>query len=83
MPGITARTRRARTAKRLRAYKKAALAVVGDDLTCRRCGIWTERLQMHHVRSRAQAPELRIEASNLIPLCPDCHALIHAHKASL
>lgn len=76
--GPTAKARAAKAAKRLRDYKKAATSVVKDDLTCRRCGRWTEDLVMHHKRPRSLAPELRTEPSNLEPICPDCHTQAHA-----
>lgn len=77
-PGPTSRARKAKTAKRGRDYTKAATSVVGDDLSCRRCGRWSEELQINHKRPRSLAPELRTEGSNLEPVCPKCHREIHA-----
>jgi 5-methylcytosine-specific restriction endonuclease McrA len=76
-PGVTARARRAKAAKRLRDYKQAAQAVVGDDFSCRRCGRWTGDLQIHHKRPRSLAPELRTVPANLEPLCRKCHNEAH------
>ncbi len=77
-PGPTARARAKRARQRLKAYKAAAKSVVGDDLSCRRCGTWSEDLQIHHIVPRSRAPELRTVAANLLPLCKSCHREIHA-----
>ena len=35
-------------------------------------------IEVHHVIPIADAPKLRLEESNLAPLCPDCHDARHA-----
>jgi 5-methylcytosine-specific restriction endonuclease McrA len=43
-----------------------------------RCG---GSLIVHHVISRARAPELALEPSNLVTLCWDHHVAVHANVA--
>ncbi len=43
-----------------------------DGYKCRKCGS-SKKLQIHHIKSWAKAPELRYTASNGITLCRVCH----------
>jgi 5-methylcytosine-specific restriction protein A len=43
---------------------------------CEVCG-QTDGLHMHHVKSWAEHPELRLELDNLMLLCQPCHADAH------
>lgn len=44
-----------------------------DNWTCQECGIRGKKLHSHHKKSFARYPELRLEVSNGITLCHDCH----------
>ena len=48
---------------------------------CRRRGKYTPATLTHHVTPLRQAPELAYERSNLMPLCHDCHDMIHERGA--
>ena len=50
-----------------------------DGLRCCLCGK-RARLEIHHVKSWAEYPDLRFEPTNLITLCPQCHHLAHSKK---
>jgi 5-methylcytosine-specific restriction endonuclease McrA len=58
------RTRRWR-ALRLEALRR-------DGFRCQDCGA-RGRLEVHHVRSVREAPELGFDLANLKSLCPSCH----------
>jgi 5-methylcytosine-specific restriction endonuclease McrA len=45
-----------------------------DGWRCQNCGT-SERLQVHHIRSRSALGD--DAAANLITLCGDCHRLVH------
>lgn len=54
-----------------------------DGYKCQRCGCEHNRrnkLHAHHLRSWADNPHLRLEASNLITLCDTCHSWVHSRK---
>jgi len=46
---------------------------------CEECGA-TEHLHMHHVKSWASHPELRLELDNLLLLCAVCHRAKHRRE---
>jgi len=46
-----------------------------DDFTCQLCGSH-RNLEVHHVRRRSKGGE--DSPSNLLTVCHDCHAQIHA-----
>lgn len=60
-------------------WKKLRLVIIErDNYHCQRClqkyGIVeTERLEVHHIKSRKDFPELRWETDNLITLCKTCN----------
>lgn len=43
-----------------------------DNYTCRQCGA-TENLEVHHLQSVAEHPELACSTENGITLCHKCH----------
>lgn len=53
-----------------------------DNYTCARCGKYRKdgklKLCTHHIKSWAEYPELRMEPSNLITLCVECHLWVHS-----
>ena len=58
--------------------KKRAFIIKRDLGHCQRCKnkyniINGERLEVHHIKSRHQFPELAFEDSNLITLCKTCN----------
>ena len=40
---------------------------------CRGLGILKPAIDLHHVRPLAEAPELRLDPANVVPLCKACH----------
>lgn len=42
---------------------------------CKRCGKWTEDIEVDHIIPRSRAPELRFTQSNLQVLCPKCNRI--------
>lgn len=86
------RTRlRAKSAKRVkqdREYAKVrGAALQRDNFECQAAGIWMEhphclgRPEVHHVVSRARAPELACELTNLKTLCSIHHQFAHLYPA--
>lgn len=52
-----------------------------DNYTCQCCGKKHTRLEVHHIHFRSQGGT--DDENNLITLCADCHAAIHAGKLVL
>ena len=52
-----------------------------DNYTCQCCGKKHTRLEVHHITFRSQGGT--DDENNLITLCEDCHAAIHAGKLIL
>lgn len=44
-----------------------------DNYTCQKCGS-KSRLQVHHIKSRKEYPELIMDKNNCITLCIVCHS---------
>jgi len=73
--GITPENQTERSSKR---YKKWVEAIfVRDNYTCRSCNKRGRRLNAHHIKAFAKHPELRLEITNGITLCVDCHRALH------
>ena len=53
-----------------------------DEYKCQICGSQKD-LCGHHVKEKAQYPELAYEVSNIITLCKHCHAKQHPGKEKL
>lgn len=50
-----------------------------DNYECQRCHL--EGNHAHHIVPRGRAPHLRLELSNGITCCQNCHSWIHANVA--
>lgn len=46
-----------------------------DELRCLIC--LKPGVAFHHVKPRSTAPEARDDPRNIVPVCPDCHDMIH------
>lgn len=55
---------------------KRAEILLRDNNCCKICGNNT-KLQVHHIYSLDSYPELKLENSNLITLCTNCHHDVH------
>lgn len=51
---------------------------VREGRCCKRCGR-KSRLDVHHIKSWADYPTLRYEASNCVALCRKCHKWVHSN----
>ena len=61
-----------------RAWRKSVFE--RDDYTCKRCGKRGVKLNAHHIMQFAYYPKLRLETSNGVALCEDCHKLVHKRE---
>ncbi len=49
-------------------------ALVRDAYTCQSCFLTDpEIVEVDHIKSKKQYPELRFDLTNLVTLCPNCH----------
>lgn len=48
-----------------------------DNFTCQKCGQWGRSLHAHHIHNYADHPELRLEPTNGITFCEECHRGFH------
>ena len=42
---------------------------------CKRCGKWTDSIEVDHIIPRSRDPSLRFEQANLQVLCPKCNSI--------
>lgn len=47
---------------------------------CKRYGRMREAVEVHHIQHLEDAPELALDASNLVSLCKACHRKRHPEK---
>jgi|SRR3990167_6301904 len=51
------------------------LVLIRDNFTCQICGMREDEIMVvDHIKPKSVFPELELESSNLIVLCPNCHA---------
>lgn len=55
---------------------KRAEILLRDNSQCKICGN-KNNLQVHHIYSLDNYPEMKLENSNLITLCTSCHHDVH------
>lgn len=68
--GITPENEKIRHSDEYKEWHKQALK--NDHYTCQCCGD-KKNLQVHHINSFSQYPELRVDRLNSITLCANCH----------
>ena len=59
-----------------------AAAVGARDVICQDCGA-SDHLHAHHIRAKAEYPDLALDVNNGVLLCRKCHALRHGDKPGL
>lgn len=59
-----------------RMLKRKMIANIGEQ-RCQYCGN-ADKLEMHHLLSVKEHPELALESSNIMFVCHSCHIKIHA-----
>ncbi len=67
-------------------WRKCRERYLDDNPTCEDCeamGVVVPAVDVHHVEPIAEAPELRLEPSNLIALCKGCHRVRHGKPRHL
>lgn len=60
-------------------YRKWRSDIIGRDKICQLCAS-AENLEVHHIKSFAEYPELRFDFNNGIVLCRKCHKNLHRRK---
>jgi len=64
-----------RTSVEYQLWRKACLE--RDNFTCQVCGKHGGKLEVHHLYSFTEFPELRLAIDNGITLCKECHKKFH------
>ena len=68
----------------LREYKDWRMSVYKrDGFTCVVCNKVGGKLNGHHIKEWAKFPELRLNISNGITMCEDCHKLYHKENVGV
>jgi len=72
--GITAEYKRIRESAKYRNWRKQVFE--RDSYTCQECGDRTgHNLEVHHIKSRKEYPDLVFDLDNGITLCKKCHKM--------
>ncbi len=71
-----------RTRKRAECQEWRRQVLERDKFTCQRCGSTELPMQVHHIKSFAEFPELRTDLDNGEAICGDCHANEHGTRYS-
>lgn len=69
--GLTAEQKRIRNSVEYAAWRLAVFA--RDNWTCHACGQHGGRLNADHIKAFSTHPQLRMELTNGVTLCVDCH----------
>lgn len=77
--GITPEKKQIRASLKYKTWRTACFE--RDDYTCRGCGKKGCYLEVHHIKSFADYPDLRFVVDNGITYCKKCHAKVDAHRA--
>ena len=70
--GITPINKYIRTTSEYKDWRRDIF--IRDEFTCQECGITNIYIEVHHIKSFAKYPELRLEPDNGITLCKSCHS---------
>jgi len=54
--------------------------ILRDGFQCQVCLATGNQLEVHHIKSYSKYPELRLEVSNGITLCPVCHVEVDENR---
>jgi len=73
--GITSLSERVRKSWQYEQWRKQVYK--HDKYTCRLCGAKDRYLNVHHLKSFSEYPELRMSVDNGLTVCIDCHCSIH------
>lgn len=76
--GITPAVRRARQHALYQQWRRAVLT--RDAGRCQRCGCTPKAPHAHHVKPFKTHPQLALEVSNGLTVCPPCHRAIHTEE---
>lgn len=76
--GKSLKRERARMGNDLAHWRKAVYK--RDGYACQKCGKRGRGLQAHHIKPFIDFPDLRLDVSNGITLCLDCHEHEHGHR---
>jgi 5-methylcytosine-specific restriction endonuclease McrA len=60
-------------------YAEFVAAVSRRDVSCRFCGS-SENLHVHHLIPFEKNESLRVDPSNGILICEECHGVVHGRK---
>lgn len=60
-----------RSSKKYNEFRRSIF--IRDNFTCKECGRRGIRIQIHHIKSFSNYPDLRFNLDNIITLCFDCH----------
>lgn len=71
--GKTSEARRRKATIEYKTFRKKVFE--RDNYQCQECGKKTRTLEVHHIKSQSEYPELIYDINNGITLCHECHKL--------